>query len=66
MSNNLLTLMDSFFDDYRPLTTSQFARSFTSSVPAINVKELKDKYEITMMAPGIDPKQIKIELVDRI
>jgi HSP20 family protein len=57
--------MDSFFDDYRPITTGQFSRSFSQSLPAINVKELKDKYEISMMAPGIDPKKIKIELVER-
>ncbi|MEM1312154.1 MAG: Hsp20/alpha crystallin family protein [Patescibacteria group bacterium] len=64
MSNNLLSLMDSFFDDYRPMTTSQLTRGY-SSAPAINVKELDDKYEIKMVAPGIDPKNIKIELVER-
>jgi HSP20 family protein len=65
MSNNLLTLMDSFFDDYYPISNSQLTRSHSSSAPAINVRELADKYEISMIAPGIDPDKIKIELVER-
>jgi HSP20 family protein len=57
--------MDSFFDDYYPISNSQLTRSHSSSAPAINVRELADKYEISMIAPGIDPDKIKIELVER-
>ena len=56
--------MDSFFDDYQPLLTNRYTKGF-SSAPAINVKELDDSYEIKMVAPGINPKKIKIELVER-
>ncbi len=65
MSSNLLTLMDSFFDDFRPVVASSVSRA-VSTAPALNVREYKDKYEISLTIPGIDSKKIKIELVDRL
>ena len=60
--SNIQNIMDSFFDDVRPLVYRQ-ATSLT--LPALNVGEYKDKYEITLTVPGIDSSKIKIESVDK-
>ncbi len=35
---------------------------YSNSVPAVNIAENKDSYEIELAAPGIDKKDIKIDL----
>lgn len=60
----MLSLMDNFFDDFRPLSPV-FSRS-SGVNPAVNIKEYKDRFEIKLTAPGIDPEKIKIELSERI
>lgn len=60
--SNIQNIMDSFFDDVRPLVYRQ-ATSLT--LPALNVSENNDKYEITLTVPGIDSSKIKIESVDK-
>ncbi len=65
-SNNILTLMDQFFDDSFMPATRRVTTSFFGSVPAINVKEFKDRYEITLTTPGIDIDKANIELHQKI
>jgi HSP20 family protein len=36
--------------------------STDTTIPAINVKETKDNYEVELAAPGMDKKDFKIEL----
>jgi HSP20 family protein len=60
--SNLQTIMDSFFDDVRPMVY----RQATSLVyPAVNLEEYNDKYLISLTIPGINSSKIKIELVDK-
>ncbi len=61
--SNLQTIMDSFFDDVRPLV---YRQANSLSLPALNVKEFDDKYEVTLTIPGIDASKIKIELVEKV
>ena len=57
--------MDQFFDDgVRPVAYS-LGRNF-SNAPALNVKEMKDRYEISLAVPGIDAGKAKVELKDNV
>ncbi|MEI6728014.1 MAG: Hsp20/alpha crystallin family protein [bacterium] len=63
--NNILTLMDQFFDDtFRPVGGT-IVRSL-GSTPALNVKEFDDTYEVSLTIPGIDPNKVKIELQQKV
>jgi HSP20 family protein len=68
MSNNtnLITLMDQFFDDAFLPATRRVSSSFFGSLPALNIKEFKDRFEITITAPSIDINKAKIELHERV
>jgi HSP20 family protein len=61
--SSLLTIMDSFFDDVRPLV---YRQATSLALPALNVREHNDKYEITLTIPGIDSKLIKVQIVDKV
>ncbi len=64
MSANLLSLIDQFFDDgIRPIT---YALSRPVTSPALNVKEYKDHYEVSLAVPGIDPQKVKVEIKENI
>jgi HSP20 family protein len=63
MSNNLLTIMDSFFEDVRPYV---YRQATSLALPALNIKELDDKYEITMTIPGINSSDVALQLNDNI
>lgn len=65
MSNNLLSIMDQFFDDgVRPVAYN-LGRGLVSA-PSLNVKEMKDRYEINVAVPGIDASKAKVELKENI
>ena len=65
LRNNILTLMDQFFDDtFRPVGGT-IVRSL-SSAPAINVKEFANRYELSVTIPGIESSKIKIELQQKL
>jgi Molecular chaperone (small heat shock protein) len=67
MANNLLSLIDQFFDDNVRAMTYSFGRPFAfAALPALNVKEYADRYEVSLAAPGIDPQKVKIELKENI
>jgi len=62
MPNNLLSLMDRILDNSMPVVHS----NFYTGVPAINVHELKDKYEVVVNAAGINPDKLNLEIQDRV
>jgi HSP20 family protein len=37
-----------------------------AALPALNVREYADRYEVSLAAPGIDPQKVKIELKENI
>jgi len=65
MANNLLSLIDQFFDDNVRAMTYSLGRPL-AALPAINVREYADRYEVSLAAPGIDPQKVKIELKENI
>ena len=57
--------MDQFFDDgVRPIAYT-LGRNF-STAPALNVKEMDNRYEITLAVPGIDANKAKVELKENV
>ena len=65
-NNSLIQYLDSMFEDsvgMRPLMSA--SRALTS-VPALNVQEFDDRYEISLSIPGIDPAEVKVELTDQV
>jgi len=65
MANNLLSLIDQFFDDNVRAMTYSLGRPL-AALPALNVREYADRYEVSLAAPGIDPQKVKIELKENI
>jgi HSP20 family protein len=61
--SNFSTIMDSFLDDVRPIVNRQVT---LFGMPAVNVREFGDKYEITMTIPGIDASRIKLEFIEKV
>jgi HSP20 family protein len=54
------------FDDaigLRPILNTSRA---ISTAPALNINEYDDRYEISLTIPGLDPADIKVELVDQV
>ncbi len=63
-SNNLFP---SFFDDF--LTRDLFEWPKTTvgqSVPAVNIKEVNDKYEVEIAAPGLSKDDFNVELKNNV
>lgn len=63
MTNSLSTYFDNLFDEFRPVS---ILSKVTNSAPALNVKELNDCFEISLMIPGIDPSKVKVEINNKI
>jgi HSP20 family protein len=61
--SNILTIMDSLFDDVRPVL---YRQANILALRALNVTEFDNRYEITITIAGIDPNQIKLELADKV
>jgi HSP20 family protein len=60
--NSLPTMFDDFFTkDLFDWRTSNFSNT-GSTLPAVNVKETADSYEVEMAAPGMNKEDFKIEL----
>ncbi len=58
--NRLPGLLDDFFGSDWFNDRSNW--DYEGNVPAVNISENKDSYEIELAAPGIDKKDIKIDL----
>src|SRR6476661_658346 len=60
--NYLPTLFDDFFNrDLFNWNTSNFSDTNTT-IPAVNIKETADNYEVEVAAPGMNKKDFKVEL----
>jgi len=60
------SLFGDFFDkEFSDWTTSNFSPTETT-LPAVNIKETDEKFEVFMAAPGMDKKDFKINLDDNL
>ena len=64
-SNSLIHYIDSMFDDHLGLRPMMSATRAISTAPALNIEEFDDRFEICLAIPGLNPIDIKIELVDQ-
>ncbi|TKK65539.1 Hsp20/alpha crystallin family protein [Ilyomonas limi] len=65
-NGNLLNHLPTFFDDFfnRDIfnwNTSNFSNTNTT-IPAVNIKETGDNYEVEVAAPGMNKKDFKVQL----
>jgi HSP20 family protein len=60
------TILPSIFDDYFKPWKDFFdingGRTFTATVPAVNITEEKEQYKILVAAPGMDKDDFKINI----
>jgi len=68
-NNGLFPSLPSFFDDF--LTRDLFdwpglEREQGSSLPAVNVRELEDSFEVEVAAPGMTKDDFKVEVDNNI
>ena len=60
------SLFGDFFDkEFSDWTTSNFSPTQTT-LPAVNIKETDDKFEVFMAAPGMNKKDFRINLNDNL
>ncbi len=65
-SNQFPSLFDRFFDtDVFDWSNRHFSTTNTT-LPAVNIREDDDGYEVEMAAPGLEKKDFKIELNDNV
>jgi HSP20 family molecular chaperone IbpA len=62
MSNLLANYMDNFFDDMT-MSPSYLSRR-TTAMPALNIREFDEMYEISLTVPGLKEDDIKLEVID--
>lgn len=65
-NGNLRNAVPNFFDDFfnRDLfnwNTSNFSNTNTT-IPAVNIKEMGDHYEVEVAAPGMNKKDFRVQL----
>jgi HSP20 family protein len=61
-NNQLINFVDTFFEDYRPALKV----IYPTTSPSLNVKEMDDKYQISLTIPGLNPKDIKVNLTENV
>lgn len=64
-SNRLFPSVPSFFDDFIVKDVYDWSKANTAnspSVPSVNVKEDEDKFELEVVAPGLNKNDFKVEL----
>ena len=65
-NGNLLNNFPAFFDDFLKRDGLNWGWSNYSetntSIPAVNIKETKDNYEVEVAAPGMSKKDFKVQL----
>ena len=68
--NELLPKFPSFFSDFFDKELADWANSNYSltntTIPAVNIKETKDDFLVTMAVPGMSKKDFKIDLTDNV
>jgi HSP20 family protein len=67
-NGNMLPSFPTFFDDFFNRDLADWNRSNFSvtgtTIPAVNIKENKDAFEVEMAAPGMTKKDFSVELED--
>jgi HSP20 family protein len=67
-NGNQLPTFPTFFDDFFNRDLAELSRSNFSptgtTIPAVNIKETKDAFEVEMAAPGMTKKDFTLELED--
>ncbi len=58
---NDLSLFNNFFDDVLPVL-QDYSFTRTTSLPKVDVTETKDSYNMYMDLPGMDEKDVNVEL----
>ncbi|RLD59516.1 MAG: Hsp20/alpha crystallin family protein [Bacteroidetes bacterium] len=61
-SNQMPSLFDRFLENDLFDWTNRNYSNTNTTLPAVNIKEDKDGFEVEMSAPGLDKKDFKIEL----
>ena len=64
-SNGLFPSVPSFFDDFLTKDVFEWSnanRSYGSSLPAVNIKEDSDNFEVEVAVPGLKKDDFNIEL----
>src|SRR6476659_4544980 len=62
LMNQLPTFFDDFFNrDFFNWNTSNFSNTNTT-IPAVNIKETADNYDVEVAAPGMTKKDFKVQL----
>ncbi|MFA5301378.1 MAG: Hsp20/alpha crystallin family protein [Bacteroidales bacterium] len=61
-SNQMPSLFDRFFENDLFDWSNRNYSNTNTTLPAVNIKEDKDGFEVEMSAPGLDKKDFKIEL----
>ena len=61
-TNQLPGLFDHFFDNDLFDWSNRNYSTTNTTLPAVNIKEGKDGFEVEMAAPGLEKKDFKIEL----
>jgi HSP20 family protein len=53
------------FDDALGLRPMMSATRAISTAAALNIEEFDDRFEISLAIPGLDPNDVKVELIDQ-
>lgn len=61
MFPNVQSMFNRFFDEDIP---GLFSSEFSGTVPAVNIKEDSEKYEITVAAPGLNKDDFRVNVKD--
>jgi len=61
-SNQMPSLFDRFFENDLFDWSNRNYSNTNTTLPAVNIKEDKDGFEVEMSAPGLEKKDFKIEL----
>lgn len=61
-SNQMPSVFDRFFENDMFVWSNRNYSNTNTTLPAVNIKEDEDGFEIEMSAPGLDKKDFKIEL----
>jgi len=62
LMNQLPTFFDDFFNrDFFNWNTSNFSNTNTT-IPAVNIKETAENYDVEVAAPGMNKKDFKVQL----
>ncbi len=65
-SNQMPGLFDRFFENDLFDWSNRNYSNTNTTLPAVNIKEDKDGFEVEMSAPGLDKKDFKIEINNKV